>query len=65
MIKKKAKVLKEECVACGRCKKVCPRGAISIKRGMYSQVDENLCVGCKKCIFICPANVIELIEVEV
>lgn len=65
MVKRKAKVLKDECVACGQCKKVCPRNAISIIKGMYSQVDENLCVGCKKCISVCPADVIELIELEV
>lgn len=62
MIKRKARVLKEYCVACGCCKKVCPRNAISIKKGIYSQVDENLCVGCKKCISVCPADVIQLIE---
>ena len=65
MIKRKAKVLKDECVACGCCKKVCPRDAISIKKGMYSQINEALCVGCKKCILVCPADVIELIEMEV
>ncbi len=65
MLKRKAKVLKNECVACGYCKKVCPRNAISIIKGMYSQINENLCVGCKKCIAVCPADVIELIEMEV
>ena len=65
MLKRKARVLKDECVACGQCKKVCPRNEISIKRGMYSQVNEELCVGCKRCILVCPADVIKLIEVEV
>ncbi len=65
MIRKKARVLKDECVACGCCEKVCPRDAISIKKGMYSQVNEDLCVGCKKCIAVCPADVIMLIELEV
>ncbi len=48
MIRKKAKVGTDECVACGCCVKVCPRNAISIFRGLYASVDKNLCVGCGK-----------------
>ncbi len=33
MAKRKAKVQKTECVSCGTCVKVCPVGAISIKKG--------------------------------
>ncbi len=62
MIRKKAKVGTDECVACGCCVKVCPRNAISIFKGIYAEVDKNLCVGCGKCAKECPASVIILEE---
>ncbi len=62
MIKKRAKVCTDECVACGCCVKVCPRNAISIFRGIYAEVDGDLCVGCGKCATECPASVIILEE---
>lgn len=65
MLKNKANVLKEQCVACGCCVKVCPKKAITIIKGMYSQVDETLCVGCKMCVKACPADVINIVEREV
>ncbi|NLL37610.1 MAG: 4Fe-4S binding protein [Fretibacterium sp.] len=57
-MKRKAKVLLEECVACGSCVKVCPRGAIQVVKGMYANVEPELCVGCMACARACPASVI-------
>ena len=48
------------CVACGSCLKVCPKGAISIWRGVTAQVDPELCVGCGKCARECPAGTIDM-----
>ena len=48
------------CVACGSCVKVCPRGAISIWKGVAARVDTALCIGCGKCAQECPAGAIEL-----
>ena len=62
--KKKAMVLLEECVACGCCQKVCPRQAISIYKGMFAAVAEDLCIGCGLCHKVCPADVIAIIEKE-
>ena len=45
--------------------KVCPRSAITIPRGIYAAVDEELCVGCGKCAKECPASVISMREVTV
>ena len=51
-----------ECVACGCCVKVCPKGAISIVRGVVARVEEGKCVGCGKCAGVCPAAVITMEE---
>ena len=62
MVKKKAFVDKNICVACGMCAKVCPKQAINIVNGCYAKVEEN-CVGCRKCEKNCPAGCIEVREV--
>ena len=53
---------KNNCVACGVCMKACPRGAISIYKGCYAQVDEGKCVGCGLCTKACPAGCIAMTE---
>lgn len=63
MAKRKANVCAADCVACGCCMKICPRSAITIPRGVYAMVDEELCVGCGKCAKECPASVISMREV--
>ena len=50
------------CVACGVCRKACPKGAISIYRGCYAVVDGEKCVGCGLCGKACPAGCIDLKE---
>ncbi len=60
--KKVASVIKEICVSCGACTKVCPKQAISIKKGCYSFVNEDLCIGCGKCSRTCPADCIIIKE---
>lgn len=65
MLKRKAVVSKNYCVACGHCAKYCPMNAISIFKGLYAEVDLSKCVGCGKCENLCPASVIELIKMEV
>lgn len=62
---KKAMVNQTECVACGVCKKVCPRQAITIFHGIYAEVNEDLCVGCRKCEKACPTSVIQVVQKEV
>ena len=63
-MKRKAKINKEQCVACGCCVKVCPRAAITVPNGICAVVDEKLCVGCGKCAKECPTSIIELREVQ-
>lgn len=61
-MKKLAIVDKNICVACGACRKACPKGAISIFRGCYAVVDETKCVGCGLCAKTCPAGCIAVRE---
>ena len=53
---------KKICVACGVCLKACPRGAISVYKGCYAQVDDAKCVGCGLCAKACPAGCITVTE---
>ncbi|MGI5874276.1 MAG: 4Fe-4S binding protein [Bacillota bacterium] len=60
MSKKHAVVDIANCVACGCCKKVCPKEAIAVAFGVYAKVDGARCVGCGKCARECPASLIRL-----
>ena len=64
-IRKKAEVLKNDCVACGTCLKECPLGAIKVVAGVFAEIDQTRCVGCEKCERVCPASAIEIIKKEV
>ncbi|MDO4497995.1 MAG: 4Fe-4S binding protein [Bacteroidales bacterium] len=55
--KYKAQSEQDRCVACGACMKACPKDAISINKGCFAVVDENLCIGCGICEKNCPAGV--------
>lgn len=61
-MKKLAVVDRRVCVACGACRKSCPRGAISIYRGCHAVVEGEKCVGCGLCAKACPAGCIDLKE---
>lgn len=63
--KKYAKVDKNQCVACGVCRKECPMGAVDIWRGCYAVVDETICIGCGKCTKNCPVGCIRVADREV
>lgn len=58
--RKKAKVFRDDCVACGACVNVCPVGAIYIHKGIWADVDPEKCIGCSKCEVICPASAINM-----
>ena len=61
-MKKIAVVNPKVCVACGVCKKACPKGAVSVYRGCYALVDGEKCVGCGLCAKACPAGCIAIKE---
>ena len=62
--------ISNECVGCGKCKKVCPVAAISLpknKEGKASDlaaalVDNEVCLGCGVCVRSCPKDAIELVR---
>lgn len=60
ILRRKAYVATQYCVACGACEKICPLGAIAINKGIFSQVNYDKCVGCGKCAKVCPASTIEI-----
>jgi Fe-S-cluster-containing hydrogenase component 2 len=45
------------CSQCGRCKEVCPVGAISEINGVY-KIDSRICTDCKICLGECSLNVL-------
>lgn len=61
---------KESCKACGYCKDVCKKGAISVSEYINSkgyevmEVDEEKCIKCGLCYTMCPEYVFEILEVE-
>jgi coenzyme F420-reducing hydrogenase beta subunit len=50
----------ENCVGCGSCMKICPKGAIDFHSGeegfLYPFIKDNKCVACNLCKKYCPAN---------
>ena len=48
----------KECVGCGACEKLCPRGNISVRGGKVHFSDA--CVGCMACAFGCPHDAIRI-----
>lgn len=62
MARKVAQVNQAVCVACGECAYVCPRGAVSIRKGCNALVDVELCVGCGLCEKNCPAGCIKVLD---
>jgi ferredoxin len=46
------KPLRDKCVACGTCAKVCPRQAITIREGL-ARVDTGKCIRCFCCDELC------------
>ncbi|MBQ8589719.1 MAG: 4Fe-4S binding protein [Firmicutes bacterium] len=61
-MKKIAVVDRARCVACGACRKVCPRTAITMYKGCYAEIDREKCVGCGLCAKTCPGTLIEIVE---
>jgi uncharacterized protein len=52
-------VIEAHCIGCGKCKAVCPKSAISLKR-KKSHIARKLCIGCFECMTICPEHAIDI-----
>lgn len=47
----------DDCISCGICSEICPKDAITLKRGTI-EVDPNKCILCEKCGIHCPVDAI-------
>lgn len=59
------KACRSACIACGKCERVCPAGAITLSRSGDSSVaippariDATLCTACGRCEEVCPTHAI-------
>ena len=50
---------KKKCILCGDCVKVCPSGALVMKKGQL-RIDQSKCTGCGLCEEICCSGAIRL-----
>ena len=48
----------EDCIGCGQCAKLCPRGNIRIENGRASIGTD--CIQCLSCLQFCPTQAIDL-----
>ena len=48
---------KNGCIACGKCEKTCPTGAIVVKDNLAS-IDYEKCIDCGACREVCPVKCI-------
>lgn len=53
------------CIGCGKCVKVCPRGAWSRDEHGALHYDRDACVLCGKCAAVCPSAAIEIAGREI
>ena len=50
----------EECVDCGACISICPKGVFSLDKEWKLEVDTRKCILCGRCIISCPHAALSL-----
>ncbi|MDN5345336.1 MAG: uncharacterized protein PWQ18_1450 [Clostridia bacterium] len=50
-------VQEEKCIACGKCRRWCPAGAITVAE--KASINAELCLGCGECTVTCPERAIK------
>lgn len=53
------RVKKEECIGCGKCGRICPASAISMKNGI-PRIDRKRCIHCFCCQEFCPEGAMKV-----
>ena len=56
---KKSPVVGKNCIGCGECEKICPKGAIKVREEVAG-VDYSKCIRCFCCHEVCPEDAITL-----
>lgn len=54
------KACKNACIACKKCEKLCPHGAITVKDNLAT-IDYNKCTGCGLCVKECPTGCLKTV----
>ncbi len=49
------RVCKNACIACRKCEKACPHGAITVEDNL-ARIDYEKCTGCGACVEVCPTG---------
>lgn len=57
--------IKESCIGCTACKKVCPTDAITGEQDQLHRIDPELCIECKSCGRVCPVSSVLTEEGEI
>ncbi len=50
----------EECVDCGACISLCPKGVFSFDKDWKLVVEGNLCILCERCVSACPQQALSI-----
>jgi len=58
------RIIEDKCTGCGKCKRVCPSGAITGEKKELHTIDPEKCIRCGACISECPFDAIEIVPRE-
>jgi NADH-quinone oxidoreductase subunit F len=55
------RIIEDKCTGCGKCKRVCPSGAITGEKKELHTIDPEKCIRCGACISECKFDAIEVV----
>jgi NAD-dependent dihydropyrimidine dehydrogenase PreA subunit len=60
--RKRIELNSDLCIACGRCRTVCPKAVFESAPGKAAITASAECILCRACVFQCPADALALVE---